>query len=149
TRIGHSGFNAVMREYKARGLADAWRVVIDETGGKECRLAAPGGRLPRRGGAGGILRFCAHGEAAAMKLRQFGAAVDTCRFFEQRPWQRIAARGRPVGERRNGTCEPAVAIRPCKLTLYEGIAVAACMSGAVTQHQMREIEIELMRRHIG
>ena len=84
-----------------------------------------------------------------MKLRQLGAAVDASDGFERGTRQLVAARGTPVRKRRDRGRKHAVAVSLRELTGDEGVAALGLRLGrAVTQHQMREIEIEFMRRHV-
>lgn len=147
--IGDGGFDAVMRQHQTRSLADFRIVVVDEAGGEDRRLAAFRRRLFGRGKTLLVLLLRTHRECAPVKLRQLGAGVDAGHGFERRPRQLVAPLRAPVRNRRDGCCKFAIAIRLGKLTGDEGIGTLPFRFGrAVAQHQMREVEIEFMRRHV-
>ncbi len=57
--------------------------------------------------------------------------------------------GRPIGERRDIGRELAVAVGLGELALGECDFALLRFDGAGAQHQMRKIDVEFMRRHIG
>src|SRR5262249_27806994 len=77
-------------------------------------------------------------------------AMDVGDLLHHGPGDLVAALHRPIGQWRDGIAELAVAIGPRELARHAVAALAAGELGiAVAQHQMREVEIELMRRHVG
>src|SRR6185437_3659481 len=145
-RIDDFAGDAVLRQHGARRLADPRVVVVDEAGGVEHRLAAMGGR----GGIDlGRIALGAHREALAVEFRQLGAPVDMRELLHRRPRQTVLRVARPVGERRHRAGELAVAVGLDELPLRPGQLALAEIGGAIAQHQMRKIDIPLMRRDIG
>ena len=83
-----------------------------------------------------------------MIFRQRGVAVDARHLFEQRTGQRVVAVARPIGERRDHASQPPVAVGLDQLALRQRNASLAVLDRPIAQHHMREIDIELVRRHI-
>ncbi len=134
-----------MREHRARRLADAGIVVVDEAGGVEHRLALAG----RRGGGARRSVAGAFDEARAMKFRQIGAAIDAGGLLHRRPGQTVRRLGRPIRERGHGAGELAVAVGLDQLALHPGHLAFAELGGAIAQHEMREVDGPFMGRHVG
>jgi hypothetical protein len=82
-------------------------------------------------------------------LRQRGVAIDTGDFFHHRPGQPVVAIAGPVGERCDFAGELAVAVGAGQLALRKRHAAFLLLNRSITQHQVREIDIELVRWHIG
>ena len=61
----------------------------------------------------------------------------------------VADVGRPIGERRHFRRERAGHVGLRELAVGEAHRPPFRLDGAVAQHQMREIDVEFMRRHIG
>ena len=92
----------------------------------------------------------AHGKGLAVELRQLRLAMDVESLFHQRPGHLVLGRTRPVGEARRDGSQLAVAVglREFPGQAFPGQAVMP-LRRAVTQHEMREIEVEFVRRHVG
>ena len=56
---------------------------------------------------------------------------------------------RPIGEPGNGRGQLAVSISFCQFPTDEFVLALALFDGAIAQHQMREIKVELVGWHIG
>ena len=75
--------------------------------------------------------------------------MDVGDLLHHRPGQLVGAVGGPVGERRQGAAQLAVAIGLGEFA-SQAFRLAALQFGiAVAQHEMGKIEIERMRRHVG
>ena len=84
-----------------------------------------------------------------MIFRQRGVAVDPGDVFEQRTGKGILAVAGPIGEWRDHAGQPAVAVGLDQLALLQRNASFAPLDRPVTQHDVREIDVELVRRHVG
>ena len=138
--------DAVAGEHGLHRLADARVVVVDETGRVEHRLAPGGGRgrVDRRRVAAG-----AHHKGAAVIFRQRGVAVDIGDLFEI---GRVSRLSRSLPQFASGATKPrerAVAVGLAEFAARPAHAPFLVLDRAVAQHDMREIEIEFVRRHIG
>jgi hypothetical protein len=90
----------------------------------------------------------AHREGPAVEFRQRGTAVDSGDRLHERPRQAIAGVRRPVGETRREAGQTAVAVGLRQLALGERHLAVLRLDRAVAQHQVREVEVELVRRHV-
>jgi len=144
TNVDRLGLDPVAGKDRAGRLADARVVAIDKAGRVEDRLAAGGrGRTVDRGSRS----FRPHHEGAAVKTRTasrsipsaFSIADHVTRFF--RSFAQLTSDAAKA------------ASRPLRLVL----ASSCCGRGTfllmqlrtVAQHDAREIDIELVRRHVG
>ena len=144
--IDDLGFHTVQSQHRARGHADCGVVVVAVAGRVDHRLAAKTGRIPvdleRRAGG-------AHFKGLALEFRQGGIGVQPGELREQRAGQGIGRIRRPVGD---GGCEGGelrIAVHLCEFGVSRGDFPLRRLDGAVAQHQMREVKIETMGRHIG
>ena len=144
--IDHLGLDAVQRQHGARRHADAGVVVVDEAGGVEHRLAPEG-----RGFAIdlGWCCFRLHGEGLAVEFRQGRVAMDVGDLLHQRAGQLVGALDGPIGDRRHGPAQLAVAVGLRQLAHHALGLAPRPLGKAVAQHEMGEIEIELMGRDVG
>ena len=145
-RIDHLGLDAVLRQHAARRHAGVRVVVVHEAGGIERRLAAVG-----RGGLVHLRHVALRGagEGLGMEFRQVGALVDAGDALHDAAGQAVLGVGRPVGDAGNRGGQLAVAVGLGDLAKHEGGALLLPLDGAVAQHQMREIQVEFVRWHIG
>ncbi len=75
--------------------------------------------------------------------------VDAQHGLHQRTGERVALGAGPVGERGDGLGQLAVAVGLAQL-LADGLgAVLLMVGGPMAQHQVGEVHVEGMRRHIG
>ena len=88
-------------------------------------------------------------ESPRVEFRQRRMGVDAGVASMSGGVQACCSRSRPIGERRDGPRQSPVAVRLRQLARREIGLAGLRFGGAVAQHQMREIEIERMRRHIG
>src|SRR5262249_23897963 len=115
------------------------------TGGVEHRLAA---------GSGGAPVDCRRrplrprDKGAAKVFRQLSVAVDIGDFFQHRPGQRVVAGATPNRPRRHVFRQLAIAVGLAELTPGETHPALFELDRAVAQDHMREIDIELVRRHV-
>ena len=144
-RVQDFRLDAVFREHLQRRHADRRVIVVAVTGGVEHGLARLRRRgLVSRGRVRGGLRF----ERLPGVFRQFGVLVEAGDALLQ-PAQRTAAPVRPIhgaGQKRRPFAN---AVRVRKRAVDESDAVLLCLDRAIAQDQMREVDIEFMRRHIG
>src|SRR4029077_4538961 len=77
------------------------------------------------------------------------AAVEPGEPLKCRPRERVTGLGRPVYERRHLARQLAVAVGLDQLPPRPRHLARLQLRRAIPQHQVREIDIELMRRHIG
>jgi hypothetical protein len=145
--IDDLGLDPVARQHRARRMADTRRVVVRETGGVEHRLAAVTRRFPvdlRR-----VLRGLLD-EGLGGVFRQIGLAVDARELLHGTTCQTVLSVARPIGDARNMAGHAAVAVGLGDLALDESGAFAlALLDRAVAQHQMGEVDVPFMGRHIG
>ena len=83
-----------------------------------------------------------------MELRQFRVAVDLDHPLEQRTGHAVVTVTGPVGEPGHDGPEPAVAIGLDDLPSQPELLAVVPLGCAETQHQVREIDVPLMRRHV-
>ncbi len=83
-----------------------------------------------------------------MEFRQRGLAIDAGDRLHQRPRQRVLGVNRPIGERRDGAADLAVAVGLDELFDDDAALAGLQLGGTIAQHEMREVEIEWMRRHV-
>ena len=138
--------DAVPRQHGAGGEPGFRLVVIAEAGGVE--------RGPAPEGGGGLVerRTARHGavlEALMVEARQRGLAVDAREPFDQRAQGLVRGVQRPVGERRRHAARAAVAVGRGDLAVLEAPRAAPEFRRPVAQHQVREIHLQGVRRHIG
>ena len=88
-------------------------------------------------------------EGLAMEPGQGGGAMDAGDGLEQGPGQPVLLIARPVGERGDRARQPAVAVGLGEFDPGEAGLTGAMLDRPVAQHELGEIDIELMRRHIG
>ena len=84
-----------------------------------------------------------------MEPGQGGGAMDAGDGLEQGPGQPVLLIARPVGERGDRARQPAVAVGLGELDPGEAGLAGAMLDRPVAQHELGEIDVELMRRHIG
>src|SRR5262249_29035330 len=75
-------------------------------------------------------------------------AIDAGDPFHERPRQLVIDIARPIGERRDRPRELTVAIGLGELAIGPALLARTLLGRAMTQHQMRKIDVELMRRHV-
>ena len=137
--------DAIFRQHGERRLADGRIVIIAVAGGVEHGLATLGRTsFVARGRIGGDLGF----ERRARIFRQFGVAVEAGDFLLKAA-QRAAPARRPIGGAGDESRELAVAVGLGQFAVGEGYAVLLRLDGAIAQDQMRKVDVEFMRRHIG
>jgi hypothetical protein len=137
--------DAVLRQHGARGEADVGIVVIVEAGRVDHRLATKARRVAvdDRGGGARLA-----GERRAGVDRQFGARIKIRDLLKHAAGELVLRARRPIRDRRHDARELAVAIGFGEFAVNEGPLALLLLERAITQHQMREVEIELVRRHI-
>ena len=122
-------------------------IVIGKTGGEDRRLAPERRRFgvhDRQGFLG------ARGEGLAVELGQFHIARHARDLFQKRPGQPVVTVRSPVRDRRREARELSIAVRLGQLLFIKRrTTVFFALGRAVAQHQVREIDIEFMRRHVG
>ena len=119
-------------------------VVVHEAGGIDRRLALAERGTVRIGSGGRKI-----GRRLRIVARQLRVAVDPRHRLHQGAHRLVGARGRPVGEPSHRLCQLAVPIGQAQLLAHEIAAVTPPLGRAMAQHQVGEVDVEGMRRHVG
>ena len=144
--VDNLGLDPVLREHALGSAANPGIVVLDEASGVEHGLAPRGrsARIDRRRGLSGP-----PAEPAGMEAGQHCIAVNTGKRLHERPREPIAAARCPVGERRDGAEQPAVAVGSTQRAF--GRTDLAVVQGVrpLTHHQGGKIHRVDVRRRVG
>ena len=104
-----------------------------------------GALMSRSGG----LRRARMTKVRPLIFRQIGVAIDIGDVFQQRPGQLVVALAAPIRERRHKPRQRAVAVGFSEFAARPAHPALLVLDRAVAQHDMRKIEIEFVRRHVG
>ncbi len=138
--------DAVPGEHGERRHADRRVVIVAVAGGVEHGLARFRGRgLIARRRVGGGLRL----KRLAGVCRQFGVAIDARDLLFEIAHRLVVAARRPIDRARDQRRPFTVSIGVGERTIGGGHALLLRLDRAIAQDEMRKVDIEFMRRHIG
>jgi len=84
-----------------------------------------------------------------VELGQRRLAVDAEDLFHDRTGQAVPSAARPVGQTRGERRQLAVAVGLAQLRRHGAALAVAQLGCARAQHEVREVQVEFVRRHVG